>query len=344
VISSPPLIAAGTGKPRVGAGLGGAPTVAHEEPCTERTPETAPRSAPTRDIGEQTRKMVVQRVGHTRTIVVPTLRVVAGRDLLRFVTLQPGEQLVVGRDDSAALLLTDASVSRRHAVVQCRDDGTVLFRDLGSTNGTAQHGVPMLSGTLNAGDTVEFGTVVVRLDLLSLEEVAHLETVASRLEATNRDPLTGLLTRAYLDEELPELLTRAEAGGVPMSLIFADVDHFKRVNDTWGHTTGDDVLVIVGRLLMLGVRDTDACVRYGGEELMIILHGASADAAAEVAERARATVADHDWERTAQQLAVTASFGVTAWVPGESIKDWISRADRALYAAKAHGRNRVCIS
>ncbi len=294
-----------------------------------------------RDTGEQTRKMMVHRVGNTRAIVVPTLRVVAGRDLLKFATMQAGDTVVVGRDESAGLVLTDASVSRRHATVLCRDDASVLVQDLGSTNGTMFRGNLVDRAVLAAGDTIEFGAVVVRLDLLSIDEVDHLEGVAQRVAAANRCPLTGLLTRAWIEEELPGVLQRCDAGGRTMSVIFADVDRFKGINDTWGHQTGDDVLVGVARLLMLGAGDSDACVRYGGEELLVFLPGTDVQGALAVAERARTSIQDHDWERTAQQLQVTSSFGVAQRAPGESVKDWIGRADRALYAAKAAGRNCV---
>src|SRR5262249_47900565 len=107
-----------------------------------------------------------------------------------------------------------------------------------------------------------------------------------RLDAADRDPLTGLLTRAYL-EQLPSLVERETGAGRPLSLVFVDVDHFKRVNDTHGHSVGDDVLRQVARLLALGVREAEACVRYGGEELLVIATDATLDEALALAERFR---------------------------------------------------------
>lgn len=290
--------------------------------------------------GEKTRKVLLQRSGPNRKVVVNTLRVVAGRDMLRFVTLEEDEAVVIGRDETATLSLSDASVSRRHARIRLIDS-QVLVEDLGSTNGTAINGQIVDRATLNVGDHLEIGAVSLRLDLLSLEEVGHLESVLARLEAPRRDPLTGLLTRAYLDEELPDVLVRSARSGADLSCVFLDIDHFKQVNDRFGHQVGDDALVTVARLMMVSLRDTDPSIRYGGEELMMILQGSNEQGSFEVAERIRKAIHGHDWARTSAGLRVTASMGVAQWDGKESVKDWIGRADKALYAAKAGGRNRV---
>lgn len=272
---------------------------------------------------------------------MPTLRVVAGRDMLRFVTLHSADEVVIGRDENGSLVLTDASVSRRHARVTVGEDGSILVQDLGSTNGTAVNGQPTERSLLRPGDHLEIGAVSLRLDMLSLEEVSHLENVLARLEAGNRDPLTGLLTRAYIDDELPPLLDRSARANLDVTVLFFDVDSFKQVNDRHGHAVGDDVLVGVARLVMVGVRDSDPCVRYGGEEFVLFLPGSTEAGAAEVADRIRRSVQGHDWSRTAPGLRVTASCGVAQWQPGQSIKEWLARADRALFVAKGSGRNRV---
>lgn len=290
---------------------------------------------------ESTRKVFVRRQGPDRKMVVLTLRVVAGRDMLRFVTLQQVDDATIGRDESGALVLTDESVSRRHARITCSEDGRVFVQDLGSTNGTAVNGHPIEHAEIRPGDQLEIGAVALRLDLLSLMEVEHLQTVLDRLEANNRDPLTGLLNRGWLDDELPTLVSEATRAGLGYACLFVDIDNFKSVNDRFGHQVGDEVLVAVARLLMVGARETDACVRYGGEELLLLLHGTEEHNAMEVAERVRRSVEEHDWARTNPGLEVTVSIGVAGVRSRESLKEWINRADRALYAAKAGGRNRV---
>ena len=292
------------------------------------------------DAGEKTRKVLLQRSGPNRKVVVNTLRVVAGRDMLRFVTLEEDEAVIIGRDETTSLPLSDASVSRRHARIRLLDN-QVVVEDLGSTNGTAVNSRIIERANLNVGDHLEIGAVSLRLDLLSLEEVIHLENVLTRLEAPRRDPLTGLLTREYMDEELGEVMAKCARSEVELSCVFLDIDHFKQVNDRFGHQVGDDALVTVGRLMMVSLRDTDPCVRYGGEELLMFLQGSGEGGAYDVAERIRKTIYGHDWTRTSAGLRVSASMGVAQWDTKETMKDWIARADKALYAAKGNGRNRV---
>lgn len=272
---------------------------------------------------------------------IPTLRVVAGRDMLQFATLHPGEEVLIGRDEAAELRLNDLTVSKRHARVSVDQAGAISVIDLGSTNGTAVNGRQVRRTAMRTGDHLEVGGVSLRLDLLSADELGHLSRVVDRLAAANRDPLTGLCSRAFLDDSLPRLAEHCERAGVPFSCAFVDVDHFKDINDRHGHQTGDEVLTGVARILMLGVRDADPCVRYGGEEILMFLPGSTESSAAEVAERLRRAIAGHDWARTATRLKVTACFGVAQRAPGESLRAWIDRADQAVYAAKDAGRNRV---
>lgn len=262
--------------------------------------------------------------------------------MLKYATLQHDEQIVVGRDESAELRLTDVTVSKRHARVMADEVGTITVEDLQSTNGTMINGKPTARRTLlRPGDHLEVGGVSLRLDLLTLDELGHLDRVVHRLEAANRDPLTGLLTRAFLDEELPQLIDRCRRGGLPLSCAFVDIDHFKDINDRFGHQIGDEVLVTLSRLIMLSVRDNDPTVRYGGEEVVVFLPGSSEHGAEDVANRIRRALNGHDWPRTAPGLRVTASMGVAEIAQDEDVKRWMKRADQALYDAKRAGRNRV---
>ena len=293
------------------------------------------------DLSEVTVRITMPRSAPTAQQAIPTLRVVAGRDMLHFVTFGDNEKVTIGRDESCGLRLTDITVSKRHARVQASPTGAITVLDLGSTNGTAVNGRQINEAPLRPGDHLEVGEVSLRLVMLSEEELGHLKRVLKRLEAANRDPLTGLLTRSYLEEQLPELVRRCDNAPVPISAAFLDADRFKAINDTFGHQVGDEVLSGIARLLMLCVRDADPCVRYGGEEMVVFLPGSSETGAIDVADRIRRTIAGHDWERTASGLQVTSSFGVAQRHPDESIKAWLNRADRATYAAKNAGRNRV---
>jgi len=238
------------------------------------------------------------------------------------------------------LSLDDPSVSRRHVVVRGEATG-FWVEDLGSRNGTLLNGVALKRGRLQLGDRLDIGSVPLRFDMVTLEELGHLQAVVERLEARDRDPLTGLLTRAYLEEQLPEVLERCAREGKPASAVFADVDHFKGINDRYGHGAGDEVLRQLSRVLAFITRDGESCVRYGGEEIVVVLEDADEERAAAVAERIRQAIAAYDWAQLGLAQPVTLSCGTAERGPGEPIDGWLDRADKALYAAKHGGRNQV---
>ncbi len=272
----------------------------------------------------------------------PVLRVAAGPDLLAFVRLELGLEVILGRDEGADLRLRDSSVSRRHARLQLQGDGAVLVVDLGSTNGVRLDDRLVQRGQMIEGARLELGTVSLRLDMMTTSEISHLAKVRARLLAAhNRDPLTGLLTRAFLEDELPRMAATCAQTGVPLCCLFFDLDHFKRINDCFGHAVGDLVLETMAQLALLDCRDTDACLRYGGEEFVIVLQGSSADDAVKAARRLCRAVQGYDWSRSHPGLVVTISCGVACRRVNEDLGAWIGRADRAMYVAKRKGRNRA---
>ena len=274
---------------------------------------------------------------------LPTIRVAAGPDMLKFATLYPPNgRVVIGRDVTCDLTLTDGSVSRNHAAFQVEENGDLWVEDLGSTNGTTLNGQPVRERVrVKLGATVLVGGVTLRLERLSLKELSHLTKVVQRLSLANKDALTGLVTRHYLDDELPAMLQRHHVSGVPVSCIFLDIDHFKAINDSYGHGVGDEVLRTVGRIMMMLVRDSDTCVRYGGEEFLAVLPNCETAGALSTAERLRREIESHRWGSYAEGLSVTMSAGIATCRPDESIGQWVERADKALYHAKASGRNRT---
>jgi len=269
----------------------------------------------------------------------PTIQVIAGPELLCYAALTPGQEVRIGREESCGLSLNDPSVSRNHALLRCDDEHTVTIQDLGSTNGTLVNNKPVIRTPLRVGDRIQIGNFCLRLDYMDADHLAHLGRLRRRLQAANRDSLTGLLSRIYLEEDLPGLVRSMDRTGAPFSVLFLDIDHFKRINDTFGHATGDEVLRGVVRLILLGIRDTDPAVRYGGEELVIFLPRTDVTGAEDVAERLRKAIANHDWRPVAIGMRVTASLGVARRRPDEPIADWLNRADEALYTAKSSGRN-----
>jgi diguanylate cyclase (GGDEF)-like protein len=173
----------------------------------------------------------------------------------------------------------------------------------------------------------------------SLELVWQFDEVDKRART---DPLTGLWNRHHFGEQLQRTLNEADRYGTPVSLVLMDIDHFKRVNDTWGHEAGDSVIKQVARILQDGVRAVDICVRYGGEEIAMLLPKTDSERAVEVAERLRARIAAQPVRHGRTEIPVTASFGVATYPETVKVRDQLFPAsDKALYIAKHEGRNRV---
>ncbi len=177
-------------------------------------------------------------------------------------------------------------------------------------------------------------------------ERARLEVQVERLRAAEfeadaqRDQLTGLGNRRFLEKRLPMVFAEAANSGQPLTAALLDLDHFKQVNDRFGHAVGDQVLVQMGELLRASTRAGDVLARLGGEEFLVILTAASLPVAQEVCERLRARVQRHDWSALADGLAVTLSIGLAS-APPYDLQQLTEAADRALYRAKDAGRNRV---
>ncbi len=170
------------------------------------------------------------------------------------------------------------------------------------------------------------------------EQAAQVEKHA---EAARTDALTGLANRRAFDEEMSRRLERWEKLGETFSIVMFDVDHFKRFNDTYGHQAGDAVLRMMGELLRNTARKGDLVVRYGGEEFAMILSRTPVAEAKHCAERARRHIAERAFHCDGQELRVTASLGVAQIFQGETVPQLIDRADAALYASKAAGRDCV---
>lgn len=162
------------------------------------------------------------------------------------------------------------------------------------------------------------------------------------LDSRERDPLTGLLNRQTFAQYFQSTAKHAIDAGEQLWLGVFDIDHFKRINDTWGHNTGDVVLRGVAAALREAVREADLPVRLGGEEFAVFILGESARHVGTMAERVRRAVEQLRFEGELAGQHVTLSAGVASRLSGEDLETLIGRADRALYEAKNSGRNRVC--
>jgi len=156
------------------------------------------------------------------------------------------------------------------------------------------------------------------------------------------DTVTRVHSRAFVIQALAEKLENAQEQSTPLCAVMADLDHFKEINDNHGHLVGDRILHDVATRMVTGARSSDIVGRYGGEEFLIIFEGATLDVARDLAERIRIRVLADPFMEDSTKLFITVSLGVAEACAGESAESVIRRADQAMYAAKAAGRNRVC--
>lgn len=180
-----------------------------------------------------------------------------------------------------------------------------------------------------------------RAESLAADHAALTRKAKVLTEASERDPLTGLLNRRGLDVRVAALLAASDASGLPLAVALLDVDHFKRINDHFSHTVGDQVLRRVAAIIRAHCRQDDLPVRYGGDEFMIVLSAADAERGERVLARLKRAADAYPWQDEAAGLRVTLSIGVTGRSPGTTFAAAVAAADEALYAAKAAGRNRI---
>ena len=160
-------------------------------------------------------------------------------------------------------------------------------------------------------------------------------------ELAELDELTGSYNRRCIMRMLDEEITRARRTGTPCSIALIDLDWFKRINDAYGHPTGDEVLRTFAITTFANIRGIDRFGRYGGEEFLLVLPETPSDGAAQILDRLRMIIADLDWSAFSPGMRVTISAGITALQPDETPDTFLARADGALYSAKARGRNQI---
>lgn len=252
------------------------------------------------------------------------------------------DTIAIGRELSNDLSLVDNSVSRHHALL-VRSHHGYLIRDLGSTNGTIVNDEECTSERqLEGGETIRIGSFIFKFLRASCIEAQYHSTVYG---AMTRDGLTGAFNKSYLLDSLSQQIARSKRCQRPLSVLIMDVDFFKKVNDTYGHLVGDEVLREFSRRLTATKREDDLLCRYGGEEFVLILAEASLSEAIQVAEACNAAVQATAFATSAGDIPVTVSIGA-AQLPTTShdtgCQELLGLADSQLYRAKQTGRNRVC--
>ena len=250
------------------------------------------------------------------------------------------EQTIIGRGQKAQIRLLDDGISREHAQVVIQNDRIVL-EDMGSTNGTYCNGLKVDRKELVDGDKILVGsTTILKFTYHdNLDEIFQKQMYESAL----RDGLTRAFNKKYFTDRLESEFTFSTRHVAPLSLLLFDIDHFKKVNDTYGHQAGDYVLSELSNLMTASLRVEDVFARYGGEEFGVICRGADVVQGQIVGERMRKAIEGMTFVYEGRRIPVTISLGL-ATLPDPAIKDanqFISAADTALYKSKHGGRNRL---
>jgi diguanylate cyclase (GGDEF)-like protein len=200
----------------------------------------------------------------------------------------------------------------------------------------------MLCFVLTIGQCAFVGLYGSSMRKMLYDRSSELKAAYKRIEElAELDELTGSFNRRCIMRMLDDEITRAHRINTPCSIALIDLDWFKRINDGFGHPTGDEVLRTFAITMFANIRSIDKFGRYGGEEFLLVLPGTPGDAAARLLDRLRAIIADLDWSAFSPSMQVTISAGVATLKPDENPDTFLARADSALYAAKARGRNRI---
>ena len=261
------------------------------------------------------------------------------------------EAVTLGRALEADIRINDSRASRLHARITTETNaaGETRFRlaDLGSTNGTILNGARIENAFLHDGDKFEVGDQLIRFEMLD-EIDREFQQQIHRLLV--HDELTGLLTGKSFFSELRREAARAEAEKMPFCVLMMDIDHFKDVNDTYGHLAGSETLEEVGAVIKKSLRAGDVGARFGGEEFAAFLLDADYAQALVAAERVRSAIEKHEFPAARRGASeeqrthpITISSGVAVYP--EDARDpiqLVEMADSALYRAKRNGRNQVC--
>jgi diguanylate cyclase (GGDEF)-like protein len=263
------------------------------------------------------------------------------------------DEVTLGRALEADVRVNDARASRLHARIRTERDqasGETRYRiiDLGSTNGTLLNGRLINEAILEEGDKLVIGEHLMRFDMLD-EIDREFQRQIHRLLV--HDELTGLLTSKSFFSELRREAARAEFESRPFCVLMMDLDHFKEVNDTYGHLTGSQTLEEIGGVITRALRAGDVASRFGGEEFAAFMLDADIAQGLVAAERVRSAVEAHPFsmtkrgstDETERTHHITISIGVAAF-PDDARDpiELVEMADSALYRAKRSGRNRVC--
>jgi diguanylate cyclase (GGDEF)-like protein len=267
------------------------------------------------------------------------LVVIYGEELGRKYDLEEGKT-IIGRSSKSDIQIDHDSVSRQHVKVTA-EEGRVSIEDVGSTNGTFLNDESLKGSVgLRNNDLIKVGRTVFKFIAHNNIEAAYHDEI---YRLTTVDGLTQVHNRRYFDEAIERELSRCRRYGRALSLLLIDVDHFKRINDTFGHLAGDAVLKEVASAIQKRIRKEDLLSRYGGEEFAVLTPEIDQKGAHAMGEKVRKVIEKHEFSFDGEVIPVTVSCGVSSL--GKKSDDaaaLVQRADEKLYEAKESGRNKVC--
>ncbi len=247
-------------------------------------------------------------------------------------------QIIIGRSSKADIQIDQEAVSRNHCKI-INTGKAILLRDMGSTNGTYINDELIDEYVLRDGDYIKVGRCIFKfLSGSNIENAYHEEIY----RLTTIDGLTQVYNKRYFAETLEREIGRAQRYRRDLSLILFDIDHFKNVNDTFGHLAGDSVLKQLANVIKGRIRREDVLARYGGEEFAIILPEIDKHNALAFGEKIRRLTEKATFRFEDTEIPVTVSVGVASLTPEvQETPDFIKICDDNLYSAKAAGRNKV---
>jgi two-component system, cell cycle response regulator len=265
----------------------------------------------------------------------PCLLILSGPEMGR--TIELGHEAVdIGRSSECTLALKDDLVSRRHTRIK-RIFALYFVTDLESANGTFVNGERVTMAQLNDGDQIRVGDSALKF-VANYHEVEYSKRAFTLATV---DALTGSYNKGHFNETFPKEMRHAVQRGTPLCLIVLDVDHFKRVNDTFGHPVGDLVLTRVAETIRKLLSPESVFYRVGGEEFAVVATGSDRAAGLATAEQVRGAIERIPFDHEGRRIPITVSLGVAELAPADSPDDLYQRADARLYSSKAAGRNRV---
>jgi diguanylate cyclase (GGDEF)-like protein len=267
------------------------------------------------------------------------LVVMSGPDKGSVRNLKVG-QTTLGRSENTDLPVSGKGISRVHASLDITDDGIVSLRDNGSTNGVFLQGVRIQESLVNPGEVFGLGPEL-KLRLESTDGGLH-ELIQDMYRNSKMDALTNLLNRRAFEERMDEEFSVTRRHGLNACLAILDIDHFKSINDNYGHDAGDEVLIRIATILKNRIRSGDLVGRWGGEEFVVYVRQSDLEGAKVLLDRLREFVANTSIALgTGQSLSVTFSAGLVSLVNAPDWRTALTRADEGLYMSKENGRNRV---